>query len=205
VKNVASYLTPGEPFCFTYGDTDIDIDIDIDGLVAFHKVHGKRATVTAVIPPGRYGALSIERDRVVRFIEKPAGDNAFINGGFFVLDPLVADLIDDGVLSNVFGDDRPGSYDGAIGDGNSRQYRRIASDRYKTSNTNGSGDGSARHYVDAAPKYRLVIDAGVGIDNAERTDFRFLADCGHWQNLGTLANNRSNTDMCRRVDQRYRR
>ncbi len=92
LKNVASYLTPGEPFCFTYGDGVADIDIG--RLVAFHKTHGKRATVAAVIPPGRYGALSMDGDRVVRFIEKPAGDNAFISGGFFVLDPSVADLIE---------------------------------------------------------------------------------------------------------------
>lgn len=92
LKNVASYLTPDEPFCFTYGDGVADINIA--GLVSFHKAHGKRATVTAVIPPGRYGALSIERDRVVDFVEKPAGDGNFINGGFFVLDSTVTDLID---------------------------------------------------------------------------------------------------------------
>jgi glucose-1-phosphate cytidylyltransferase len=97
LKKVASYLTPGEPFCFTYGDGVADIDVGRQ--VAFHKAHGKRGTVTAVTPPGRYGALSIERDRVVRFIEKPTGDNTFINGGFFVLDPSVVDLID--------GDDTP--------------------------------------------------------------------------------------------------
>ena len=92
LKNVASYLTPDEPFCFTYGDGVADINIA--GLVSFHKAHGKRATVTAVIPPGRYGALSIERDRVVDFVEKPAGDGNLINGGFFVLDSTVTDLID---------------------------------------------------------------------------------------------------------------
>jgi glucose-1-phosphate cytidylyltransferase len=97
LKSVASYLTPGEPFCFTYGDGVADIDVGRQ--VAFHKAHGKRGTVTAVTPPGRYGALSIERDRVVRFVEKPTGDNTFINGGFFVLDPSVVDLID--------GDDTP--------------------------------------------------------------------------------------------------
>jgi glucose-1-phosphate cytidylyltransferase len=97
LKNVVSYLTPGEPFCFTYGDGVANIDIG--RLVAFHKAHGKRATVTAVIPPGRYGALSIESERVVRFIEKPLGDNTFVNGGFFVLDPSVVELID--------GDDTP--------------------------------------------------------------------------------------------------
>jgi glucose-1-phosphate cytidylyltransferase len=91
LKNVAAYLAPGEPFCFTYGDGVADIDIA--KLVAFHNKHGKKATVTAVVPPGRYGALVIKNDRVLRFTEKPAGDNNFINGGFFVLDPSVIGLI----------------------------------------------------------------------------------------------------------------
>jgi glucose-1-phosphate cytidylyltransferase len=97
LRNVASHLTPAEPFCFTYGDGLADVDIA--GLVAFHKAHGKKATVTAVVPPGRYGMLSLENDNVVAFVEKPAGDNSFVNGGFFVLDPSVVDLID--------GDDTP--------------------------------------------------------------------------------------------------
>jgi glucose-1-phosphate cytidylyltransferase len=92
LKRVASYLSPGEPFCFTYGDGLSDINIA--ALVAFHRAHGKQATLTAVVPPGRYGALSLDGDRVSRFIEKPAGDNAFINGGFFVLDPSVIGLIE---------------------------------------------------------------------------------------------------------------
>lgn len=92
LKRVARYLTSGEPFCFTYGDGVGSVDIA--KLVAFHKAHGKRATLTAVVPPGRYGALSLSGDKVERFIEKPAGDNTFINGGFFVLDPSVVDLID---------------------------------------------------------------------------------------------------------------
>jgi glucose-1-phosphate cytidylyltransferase len=92
LKRIAHYLTPGEPFCFTYGDGVSNIDIT--RLIAFHKAHGKRATVTAVIPPGRYGALSMDGDRVASFIEKPVGDNTFINGGFFVLDPSVTDLIE---------------------------------------------------------------------------------------------------------------
>jgi glucose-1-phosphate cytidylyltransferase len=92
LKRVASYLTPGEAFCFTYGDGVGNVDIA--ALAAFHKKHGKRATLTAVVPPGRYGALSLSGDRVERFIEKPAGDNTFINGGFFVLDPSVVELID---------------------------------------------------------------------------------------------------------------
>src|SRR5450631_234780 len=62
LKNVGAYLTPREPFCFTYGDGVADIDVG--RLIAFHKAHGKRATVTAVVPPGRYGALAIENDQV---------------------------------------------------------------------------------------------------------------------------------------------
>ncbi len=91
LKRVTRYLTPGEPFCFTYGDGVANLDIA--RLTAFHKAHGKRATVTAVTPPGRYGALSMDGDRVMRFVEKPTGDNTYINGGFFVLDPSVANLI----------------------------------------------------------------------------------------------------------------
>ena len=91
LKRVMRYLTLDEPFFFTYGDGVSDVDLN--KLVAFHKRHGKRATVTAVVPPGRYGALSIDGDRVQHFIEKPAGDNTFINGGFFVLDPSVTGLI----------------------------------------------------------------------------------------------------------------
>ena len=92
LKRVANYLTPGEDFCFTYGDGVADIDIT--ALTAFHRNHGREATLTAVVPPGRYGALSLDGDRVERFIEKPPGDNVFINGGFFVLKPSVLDLID---------------------------------------------------------------------------------------------------------------
>jgi glucose-1-phosphate cytidylyltransferase len=93
LKRVAHYLKPSEPFCFTYGDGLADVDIG--RLIAFHNSHGKRATLTAVVPPGRYGAISLEDDYVTRFIEKPAGDNSYINGGFFVLDPTIINLIDD--------------------------------------------------------------------------------------------------------------
>lgn len=92
VKAVADYLDRDEPFCLTYGDGVADIDIA--GEVAFHKAHGKRATVASVIPPGRYGALEMTGNRVDRFTEKPPGDNARINGGFFVLNRDVIDLID---------------------------------------------------------------------------------------------------------------
>jgi glucose-1-phosphate cytidylyltransferase len=92
LKRVARYLPADEPFCFTYGDGVSDVDIG--ALVAFHKAHGKLATLTAVAPPGRYGALSMTGDRVQDFIEKPPGDNNLINGGFFVLHPDVLSLID---------------------------------------------------------------------------------------------------------------
>ena len=92
LKRVASFLDPNEPFCFTYGDGVANVDIT--GLVAFHKAHGKRASLTAVVPPGRYGALSMDGDKVSRFVEKPPGDNTFINGGFFVLNPSILELIE---------------------------------------------------------------------------------------------------------------
>lgn len=85
LKRVAPYLDPGEPFFFTYGDGVADVDLK--ALEAFHRSHGREATVTAVAPPGRYGALEISDGRVDRFVEKPAGDNGLINGGFFVLQP----------------------------------------------------------------------------------------------------------------------
>jgi glucose-1-phosphate cytidylyltransferase len=92
LKRVAPYLTPGESFCFTYGDGVADVDLA--RLIEFHGQHGKRATLTAVVPPGRFGALSLDGDRVERFVEKLPGDNNYINGGFFVLDPSVLGLID---------------------------------------------------------------------------------------------------------------
>jgi len=91
LKRVARYLDPGEPFFFTYGDGVADVDLA--ALAAFHRAHGKQATVTAVSPPGRYGALEIDAGQVRRFVEKPPGDNGLINGGFFVLQPQVVDRI----------------------------------------------------------------------------------------------------------------
>lgn len=91
LKAVRSYLTEGEPFCFTYGDGVADIDIAAE--LAFHKSHGRKATIAAVAPPGRFGALQFDGDKVIDFMEKPAGDGGLINGGFFVLDPSVIDLI----------------------------------------------------------------------------------------------------------------
>ena len=86
------HLLGDEPFCMTYGDGLSDVNIG--ELIDFHTGHGLEATVTAVIPPGRYGATVIEGDKVVRFEEKPAGDGGYINGGFFVLNPSVLDRIE---------------------------------------------------------------------------------------------------------------
>lgn len=91
LKRVANYLTPGEPFFFTYGDGVADVDLT--ALAKFHRAHGKLATVTAVSPPGRYGALEIVDGNVRRFVEKPPGDEGLINGGFFVLQPEVVSRI----------------------------------------------------------------------------------------------------------------
>lgn len=94
LKRVAQYLAGEDAFCFTYGDGLADIRID--QLVDFHNIHGLDATVTAVQPPGRYGALdrSSNSSLVNGFIEKPRGDGGWINGGFFVLSPKCIDLID---------------------------------------------------------------------------------------------------------------
>lgn len=81
-----------ETFCLTYGDGVADIDIA--ELVRFHETHGRDATVTAVRPPGRFGALDLNDNRVDGFIEKPAGDGSWINGGFFVCSPSVFDRIE---------------------------------------------------------------------------------------------------------------
>ena len=91
IKAIKPYLKDGEPFCLTYGDGLSSIDIT--ALIAFHKAHGKKATISAVAPPGRFGAIEFDGDRVHNFREKPDGDGAFINGGFFVADPSVIDLI----------------------------------------------------------------------------------------------------------------
>lgn len=93
LKRVRDYLPKDEPFCMTYGDGVANIDIS--GLLAFHKSHGLDATLTAVRPSGRFGATLIEDGRVKSFEEKPAGDGAQVNGGFFVLEPRVIDRIAD--------------------------------------------------------------------------------------------------------------
>jgi glucose-1-phosphate cytidylyltransferase len=93
LKRVESYLRDEQAFCFTYGDGVSDVNIS--KLVEFHLAHGKKATITAVQPPGRYGALAMEGATVHGFIEKPRGDGGWINGGFFVLSPDCIDYIDD--------------------------------------------------------------------------------------------------------------
>jgi glucose-1-phosphate cytidylyltransferase len=93
LRRVASYVAGEESFCFTYGDGVGDVDIG--RLVEFHRAHGKLATLTATLPPGRFGALDIrpEDGRVNSFREKPKGDGGRINGGFFVLSPKVIGLL----------------------------------------------------------------------------------------------------------------
>jgi glucose-1-phosphate cytidylyltransferase len=92
LRRVREYLPDEDAFCFTYGDGVADVDVSAQ--VAFHRRHGRLATVTAVQPPGRYGALDVEGDSVRGFVEKPQGDGGWINGGFFVLSPKVIDCIE---------------------------------------------------------------------------------------------------------------
>ena len=92
LKRVKEYVKDEEAFCFTYGDGLADVNVA--ELVKFHKNQGKLATVTAVQPPGRYGALDIKNHQVSQFIEKPKGDGGWINGGFFVLSPKCIDYIE---------------------------------------------------------------------------------------------------------------
>ncbi len=94
---VAKYIRDDEAFCFTYGDGVGDIDIG--ATLEFHRRHGKLATLTATYPPGRFGALDIHDHQVRSFKEKPQGDGAMINGGYFVLNPKVLDhLADDSTV-----------------------------------------------------------------------------------------------------------
>lgn len=94
LKRVAGYLEGESAFCFTYGDGVADVNIR--ELIAFHEAHGKLATITAVQPPGRYGAIQRKLDgQVTGFLEKPRGDGGLINGGFFVLSPKCLDYISD--------------------------------------------------------------------------------------------------------------
>jgi glucose-1-phosphate cytidylyltransferase len=89
---VAEYVRNDEAFCLTYGDGVSDVDIS--AAIEFHKNHGKAATLTATFPPGRFGALDIRGHQIKRFMEKPKGDGAMINGGFFVLAPRVLDYLE---------------------------------------------------------------------------------------------------------------
>lgn len=88
---VRDYVADQEAFCFTYGDGVADINVG--ALIAFHRAHGRKATVTAVQPPGRYGALDLDDRCVSGFSEKPKGDGGWINGGFFVLSPSCLDYV----------------------------------------------------------------------------------------------------------------
>jgi glucose-1-phosphate cytidylyltransferase len=92
LKRVAHLLDDDEPFCMTYGDGVADIDLT--RLVAHHRASGCEATLTAVRPPGRFGAVVLKDGRVTRFAEKPRGDGGYISGGFFVLDRRVIDRIE---------------------------------------------------------------------------------------------------------------
>jgi len=91
LKRVGDYLQGEDAFCFTYGDGVADVDVA--GSIAFHRGHGKLATITAVQPPGRYGALELDGTEVRAFTEKPRGDGGLINGGFFVLSPRCLERI----------------------------------------------------------------------------------------------------------------
>jgi len=93
LKRVAPYVKDEEAFCFTYGDGVSDVNIT--ELVEFHRTQKVKATLTATLPPGRFGALDLQGSKVRSFKEKPKGDGAMINGGFFVLSPEVLDLIKD--------------------------------------------------------------------------------------------------------------
>ncbi len=93
IKRVREYVKNEKSFFLTYGDGVSDLDISAS--LAFHEKHGKLATVTAVQPPGRYGVLSMQGNKVIGFAEKPVGKSGLINGGFFVLSPKCLDLIDD--------------------------------------------------------------------------------------------------------------
>jgi glucose-1-phosphate cytidylyltransferase len=92
LRRVKEYLKDEEAFCFTYGDGVGNIDIK--NSIEFHKNHGKLATLTATFPPGRFGAIDIVNNKVINFKEKPKGDGAMVNGGFFILSPKVLDMLE---------------------------------------------------------------------------------------------------------------
>ncbi len=91
LRRVLPYVEDDEEFCFTYGDGLANIDVG--ALIAFHREQGRQATITAVQPPGRFGALDVQGNRVAAFEEKPRGDGIATNGGFFVLKPSVASYL----------------------------------------------------------------------------------------------------------------
>ena len=95
LKRIAEHVRDEDAFCMTYGDGVGDVDIG--ALIGFHRAHGKQATLTAAVPPGRFGALEMDGDRVASFLEKPEGDGGTINAGFLVLSPAV--------LARIAGDD----------------------------------------------------------------------------------------------------
>lgn len=93
LKRVAAYLKNEDAFCFTYGDGVSDVNIT--DLIAYHRQQGGLATLTSVLPPGRFGSFDMQGNHIKSFKEKPKGDGARVNGGFFVLSPKVIDLIQD--------------------------------------------------------------------------------------------------------------
>lgn len=114
VKKIQKYIGD-EEFCLTYGDGVCNVDIT--KLVDFHKSHGRMATVTATLPPGRFGALNMKGDKVFSFQEKPVDGGGWVNGGFFVLSSKIFDLIDNDStiwerepLSRLAGDDQLRAY-----------------------------------------------------------------------------------------------
>ncbi|WP_170773284.1 glucose-1-phosphate cytidylyltransferase [Ruegeria lacuscaerulensis] len=93
IKRASRYFKDDEAVCITYGDGVADVNIT--AAIEFHKQHGKLATVTAVQPPGRFGALDLQDEKVLGFQEKPVGDGGWINGGYFIVSPKIVDYIDD--------------------------------------------------------------------------------------------------------------
>lgn len=96
LRRIRRWVEDSALFCMTYGDGVADVDVTAS--INFHRSHGRLATMTAVSPPGRFGALTIEGDCITGFREKPRGDGGLINGGFFVLSPRVLDYIDDDAI-----------------------------------------------------------------------------------------------------------
>jgi glucose-1-phosphate cytidylyltransferase len=92
LRRIADHLRDEDAFCMTYGDGVGDVDITAS--IAFHRAHGRQATLTAAVPPGRFGALDLRDGRVASFLEKPEGDGGSINAGYFILSPRVLDRIE---------------------------------------------------------------------------------------------------------------